>query len=285
MIRTQQVDRPRAVDGEVIPAFQYGSLDAESARKARDAVGFINARQRTATTAILEIGECLVGVKEALGHGNFIAWLEAEFGWTDRSARNYMMAAKALPKTETVSVLPVTAMYDLARSPEPIRERIIGELEKGELRADAVRDRISEAKREAEAEKLEAKKSPAERKREQARREREQQDAIKRVALLAEREWHEREAQRRLVAFLRDKLGDNLGALVDLLNAAGLGYVEAWIDHSERFIAPPIDAAIDVIRGTVLDTDAYRYKLSKLSPSEQVFAAKRDLSWPRKSGM
>lgn len=40
-----------------------------------------------------------------------------------------------------------------------------------------------------------------------------------------------------------------------------------------------IDAAIDVIRGTVLDTGAYLDKLKKLSPSEQVFAAKRDLAW------
>lgn len=40
-----------------------------------------------------------------------------------------------------------------------------------------------------------------------------------------------------------------------------------------------IDAAIDVIRGTVLDTGTYLDKLKKLSPSEQVFAAKRDLAW------
>lgn len=40
-----------------------------------------------------------------------------------------------------------------------------------------------------------------------------------------------------------------------------------------------IDAAIDVIRGTVLDTGTYLDKLKNLSPSEQVFAAKRDLAW------
>lgn len=40
-----------------------------------------------------------------------------------------------------------------------------------------------------------------------------------------------------------------------------------------------IDAAIDVIRGTILDTGTYLDKLKKLSPSEQVFAAKRDLAW------
>lgn len=48
--------------------------------------------------------------------------------------------------------------------------------------------------------------------------------------------------------------------------------------HAERG-EKIIDAAIDVIRGTVLDTGTYLDKLKKLSPSEQVFAAKRDLAW------
>lgn len=40
-----------------------------------------------------------------------------------------------------------------------------------------------------------------------------------------------------------------------------------------------IDAAIDLIRGTELDTGTYLDKLKKLSPSEQVYAAKRDLNF------
>lgn len=40
-----------------------------------------------------------------------------------------------------------------------------------------------------------------------------------------------------------------------------------------------IDAALDIIRGTVLDTGTYLDKLKKLSPSEQVYAAKRDLNF------
>ena len=42
-----------------------------------------------------------------------------------------------------------------------------------------------------------------------------------------------------------------------------------------------IDAAIEVIRGTALDTGSYLDKIKKLSPSEQVHAAKRDLAWHR----
>ena len=39
-----------------------------------------------------------------------------------------------------------------------------------------------------------------------------------------------------------------------------------------------IDAAINIIRGTSLDTGTYLDKLKRLSPSEQVYAAKRDLA-------
>jgi ParB-like chromosome segregation protein Spo0J len=42
-----------------------------------------------------------------------------------------------------------------------------------------------------------------------------------------------------------------------------------------------IDAAINLIRGTQLDTGIYLDKLKKLSPSEQVVAAKRDLAFIR----
>lgn len=42
-----------------------------------------------------------------------------------------------------------------------------------------------------------------------------------------------------------------------------------------------IDAAHQIIRGTPLDTGTYLDRLKKLSPSEQVVAAKRDLSWHR----
>lgn len=47
--------------------------------------------------------------------------------------------------------------------------------------------------------------------------------------------------------------------------------------HAERG-EKVIEAAIEVIRGTSLDTGTYLDKLKKLSPSEQVYAAKRDLA-------
>lgn len=40
-----------------------------------------------------------------------------------------------------------------------------------------------------------------------------------------------------------------------------------------------IDDAMDLIRGTHLDTGVYLDKIKKLSPSEQMFAVRRDLAW------
>lgn len=42
-----------------------------------------------------------------------------------------------------------------------------------------------------------------------------------------------------------------------------------------------LDAAIDIIRGTSLDTGTYLDRLKRLSPSEQVTAARRDLAFAR----
>lgn len=42
------------------------------------------------------------------------------------------------------------------------------------------------------------------------------------------------------------------------------------------------DEAANLIRGTKLDTGVYLDKLKKLTPSEQVYAAKRDLAWEKR---
>lgn len=111
MLRQRTAQVPALFDQErrakILPPFDYGALDAVQAKQAREAAAFINERQRSTTAAILQIGEKLLQMKVALGHGHLTGWLEVEFGWSERSARNYMQAARALgPKTETVAVLP-----------------------------------------------------------------------------------------------------------------------------------------------------------------------------------
>ncbi len=110
----------------------------------------IRARIRRTTEDIIQTGHDLIQVKAGLEHGEFLDWIETEFSMTDRAARNYMQAARwAEDKSEIVSDLPLTTIYMLASpsTPEPIRERVIADLEAGK-KADhcQIEEEIREAK-------------------------------------------------------------------------------------------------------------------------------------------
>lgn len=111
----------------------------------------IRQRVKSATTDIIAIGKDLIGAKAQLPHGAFLPWLDAEFGWTDRTARNYIRAADlAGSKSETISVLPPSTVYLLAApsTPEKIRTDIIQEIETGKpVDHRNVETRIREARR------------------------------------------------------------------------------------------------------------------------------------------
>jgi hypothetical protein len=52
------------------------------------------------------IGQKLIKVKELLGHGKFVEWIELEFDWSDRQARRLMTIASEFSKRTDQSVLP-----------------------------------------------------------------------------------------------------------------------------------------------------------------------------------
>jgi hypothetical protein len=53
-------------------------------------------RQRLQNTFVsaIKIGQELLVVKETLEHGQFLPWLQAEFGWSQRTAYNFMSVAE-----------------------------------------------------------------------------------------------------------------------------------------------------------------------------------------------
>jgi hypothetical protein len=59
----------------------------ERAQRIRDLVG-------TARTCIIEIGRELIAAKTTVAHGDWLPWIEDEFGWKERTAENYMMVAR-----------------------------------------------------------------------------------------------------------------------------------------------------------------------------------------------
>ena len=78
--------------------------------------------------SIIKIGERLLEVKELLQHGQFQLWLEKEFSWSERTARNFMNVAQNL-KSATVADLRISskALYLLASpsTPENVRKELI----------------------------------------------------------------------------------------------------------------------------------------------------------------
>jgi hypothetical protein len=92
---------------------------------------------RRAVQDVVEIGRLLTECKAKLGHGEWLPWIEREFGWSDRTARNFMNVYQMLSsKSETVSNLAIDAkaLYALAAKsmPNSVREQILARARQGE---------------------------------------------------------------------------------------------------------------------------------------------------------
>ncbi len=130
----------------VVVGFNYDLLEAKVAEKARSSADRIREKMKRTVEDIIEIGNDLAAVRDALPHGQFGPWLRAEFGWTERTARNFMAVAEGFGKTETISDLTIqpTAAYLLAApsAPDEARETAIERAEAGEQITTAVAKEI-----------------------------------------------------------------------------------------------------------------------------------------------
>ena len=108
--------------------FNYEALTPATRDVVIECTRLIRTHSRLAGESIVKIGQALIEVRVNLGHGHFIEWLEKEFGWSDRTARNFMTAARSF-KSETISDLDISAgaLYRIAAPsfPEPLRARVV----------------------------------------------------------------------------------------------------------------------------------------------------------------
>lgn len=114
--------------------FDYSALDPYASTAVRFRTDRLSTLLKRAGTDIIEIGQTLLEVKALLPHGQFGLWLAAEFGMTDRSARNFMTVAERF-KSETVSdLIAPRALYLLAAPsvPDEARQEAIERAEAGE---------------------------------------------------------------------------------------------------------------------------------------------------------
>jgi hypothetical protein len=106
--------------------FDYQALDVETRIVVQQRTDEIKTLMRRTAQDIIDIGNKLIEVKARIGHGNFGKWLDAEFGWSDRTARNFMSVGEAF-KTATVADLNIApkALYLLASPSTPDSARAI----------------------------------------------------------------------------------------------------------------------------------------------------------------
>lgn len=150
------------------PKFDYAQMPGDIAAEAQAVADRIRDRLNA---AIYDTGRDLLRIKDRLPHGSFGPWLKAEFGLSERTALNYMNAAKLVDeKSATVADLPPGIVYQLAAPSAPLEvvEAIIHEAEAGTVPdATEVRHRITEAREAQRQAAVKARKTPEQIKKEQ----------------------------------------------------------------------------------------------------------------------
>lgn len=120
---------------QIITPFSYEDLDPETRIVVQQRTSEIKAIARQTAQGVLDIGAKLTEVKDRLGHGRFGYWLDLEFGWSDRTARSFMAAARSF-KSEIISDLSIapTALVMLASPsvPEAARQEAIQQATSGQ---------------------------------------------------------------------------------------------------------------------------------------------------------
>jgi hypothetical protein len=128
-----------AAKGELVAlkSFDYTVLDANVVEQVQTAAQRIRQLVQRTLKDVIAVGNNLLAVKAMLPHGSFGPWLRTEFGWTERTARNFMAVARRIgAKTEIISDLQIdpTAAYVLSAPsvPEEAIATALQRAEKGE---------------------------------------------------------------------------------------------------------------------------------------------------------
>ncbi|MHA6643232.1 DUF3102 domain-containing protein [Mesorhizobium sp. A623] len=132
----------KPLDGEVIPPTKGRKKIADNDAQFASVADRIRARQRRGVLMLVENGRDLITVKEKMGHGLFGEWLKREFGWSERSAQNYMNAVRAFDELEgrgcvpeAIAFLPLTMLYDFDKQSDADKEKCVKAVKSGTLKA------------------------------------------------------------------------------------------------------------------------------------------------------
>jgi hypothetical protein len=146
---------PQVHSGPPVPsdAFDYEAPEhvehQATLTLARDA---IRKEMERCAKSIVTIGWNLQRAKDECGHGIFLKWLDAEFGWSHRTAQRFMRAAEVFDTKENatrVSQMEPTAIYLLSApsTPKQAREQVLTRLDAGErIPVEEIKDILRQCK-------------------------------------------------------------------------------------------------------------------------------------------
>jgi hypothetical protein len=194
---------------------------------------------RKMQAAVLDVGRDLLAIKSEVEYGQFVAWVERECRMNIRSAQRAMAAAALVEKNDKLSYLPHAALVQLAApsTPAPVVQDIMDRIAAGARpRGSDIVAQIADAKERerdlarqiyrggrrgpltpeerARAEKTRAR---AEKTRERDERRRRREEAEREAE-----QAKQRAAQQAIAELLVNSLGDQLDALLNLAENAGL---------------------------------------------------------------
>jgi hypothetical protein len=179
-------------------SFDYGSLDPAHANEAREAAAHIRARLQQSQ---IEPGADLIKIKDMIGHGKFGAWVKAEFNFTERTAENFMNAARLAQEYEIISDLPPTMVYLLAAPSAPLTivADVLADAKRGLIPpVREIKSRFAEAAKMKRQADIEAAKSP-----EQVKKDRAQEKRRLATEKTGDEKWKAEEAAREAQALAR----------------------------------------------------------------------------------
>lgn len=125
---------PASASPSVRQGFDYSSLDTATSVFVQQQTGEIKGLMKRTAQDIIEVGQKLIQVKERLGHGNFGDWLEAEFQWSNQTAKRFMNVAISFQNQQIVDFLAPSALYLLSApsTPETARSEALARAKAGE---------------------------------------------------------------------------------------------------------------------------------------------------------
>lgn len=126
----------RVKDIQILNNFDYSILQSDQRSIVRQRTEEIKERLKRSAQDIWEIGQKLFEVRSQLAYGNFDNWLKAEFGWSRRTAYNFIKVYEAFPERATVAQVSIaaSALYQLSSpsTPHEVRNELIQRAKEGE---------------------------------------------------------------------------------------------------------------------------------------------------------